>query len=826
MPTISSKTRQTIKARFVQNAIPTQDDYADLINASLNQADDGIYKLPNEPLSIVGNTATPPVLRFYGDASATTWAWQIQLSSDNKAGFALVSGDNQTRLFFDTVTGNVGIGTTSPTAKLQVAGTLGVTGGTSLAGLTAGATTLTTLTATGATNLAALTTTGNITMSSDAFYLNISSKNIGIGTATPAAKLHILEATGTAASATAGSLLIEHNDSGGASSIVFRSKVDNTDYAYLEYKEKTSGTSQAGLLTLGILNDSDDHIAIITNGNVGIGTNSPTSKLHVAGTFGVTGATSLAALTTTGATSLAALTATGATNLAAITTSGNVAMSSDAFYLDSASKNVGIGTASPSSKLQVAGTLAVTGATSLAALTATGATNLATLTATGATNLAALTATGATNVAALTATGITSLAALTTSGNIAMSADTFYLDSTSKNIGIGTTSPSSKLQISGTLAVTGATSLAALTATGAANLTALTATGATSLAALTATGATNLAAVTTTGNIIMSSDAFYLNNSSKTIGIGTATPAAKLHILEATGTAASAASGSLLIDHNDSGGTSSIVFRSRGDATDFAYLEYKEKTIGTNQAGLLTLSIQNDIDDHIALMPSGNVGIGTSLPTSKLHVQGTLGVTGGTNLSALTATGATNLVALSATGPTNLAGATSLAALTTSGNITMSTDAFYLDSSTKNIGIGTTSPGTKLTVQGGIRTTESITLAANKEIFFTDNGQIKSGDDNHRLLFRRADNIMELREFGDIYFSSGSSSGGETAKMVVLGSGNVGIGTTTPNAKLQVAGSIYARGLSGPINDYTKAHYTLSGGGTIRWTKTGLFRDS
>ena len=860
MPTISSKTRQTIKARFVQNAIPTQDDYADLINASLNQADDGIYKLPDEPLSIVGKTATPPVLRFYGDASATTWAWQIQLSADSKAGFALVSGDNQTRLFFDTATGNVGIGTTSPTAKLQVAGSLGVTGGTSLAGLTAGATTLTTLTATGATNLAAvtatgatnlaaLTTTGNITMSSDAFYLNISSKNIGIGTATPAAKLHILEATGTAASATAGSLLIEHNDSGGASSIVFRSKADNTDYAYLEYKEKTSGTSQAGLLTLGILNDSDDHIALITNGNVGIGTNSPTSKLHVAGTLGVTGATSLAALTTTGAASLAALTATGATNLAALTTSGNVAMSSDAFYLDSASKNVGIGTASPSSKLQVAGTLAVTGATSLAALTATGATNLATLTASGATNLAALTATGATNVAALTATGITSLAALTTSGNIAMSTDTFYLDSTSKNIGIGTTSPSSKLQISGTLAVTGATSLAALTATGATNLTALTATGATSLAALTATGATNLAAVTTTGNIIMSSDAFYLNHSSKNIGIGTATPAAKLHILEATGTAASAASGSLLIDHNDSGGTSSLVFRSKGNSgSDYAYLEYKEKNpdiVNNSESGLLTLGIQNDAGDHIALMPSGNVGIGTKIPGTKLHIAGSLKATESTDLGGqVNILTASNPIRFSSTWtgfPDNITNGTEICNDTTNhktlmiignrsaGNLRSVSiwDVLNVRGNLNvdgNVGIGTGSPTSKLQVVGG----SSIDTLAVTGTTGNNGLSVSGGTILNTLTATGATRLAALTASGATNLTALATSGNiamsTDAFYLDSASKNIGIGTTSPNAKLQVAGSIYARGLSGPINDYTKAHYTLSGGGSIRWTQNGLLR--
>ena len=50
--------------------------------------------------------------------------------------------------------------------------------------------------------------------------------------------------------------------------------------------------------------------------------------------------------------------------------------------------------------------------------------------------------------------------------------------------------------------------------------------------------------------------------------------------------------------------------------------------INDGEAALLTIGMQNDSNDHIALLPSGNVGIGTTTPGAKLHVLGDLLVKG------------------------------------------------------------------------------------------------------------------------------------------------------------------------------------------------------
>ncbi len=59
--------------------------------------------------------------------------------------------------------------------------------------------------------------------------------------------------------------------------------------------------------------------------------------------------------------------------------------------------------------------------------------------------------------------------------------------------------------------------------------------------------------------------------------------------------------------------------------------------------------------------------------------------------------------------------------------------------------------------------TSSITMNPNTEVFFQDNGQIRSADDNHRILFRRTENILELREYGDILLRPGSTSSSQAS---------------------------------------------------------------
>lgn len=127
MPSPTTKTRQALKSRFVRGAIPTESDFSDLIGAGLNQAEDGVYKLPNEPLSLVRQKPDQPVLRFYEDPAATGSTWQISLATGQRAGLGISNSAGSTSLFIDKATGHLGIGTNEPQQPLHVNGAAAIT---------------------------------------------------------------------------------------------------------------------------------------------------------------------------------------------------------------------------------------------------------------------------------------------------------------------------------------------------------------------------------------------------------------------------------------------------------------------------------------------------------------------------------------------------------------------------------------------------------------------------------------------------------------------------------------------------------------------------
>ena len=103
-----------------------------------------------------------------------------------------------------------------------------------------------------------------------------------------------------------------------------------------------------------------------------------------------------------------------------------------------------------------------------------------------------------------------------------------------------------------------------------------------------------------------------------------------------------------------------------------------------------------------------------------------------------------------------------------------------------NVGIGTTSPGSLLTMQGGASTASLLNIASstgNSVLFIGNNGNVGIGTTSPGSLL-----TMQGGASTASLLNIASSTGNSV--LFIGNNGNVGIGTTTPSSKLQVVGDI------------------------------------
>ena len=119
----NKKTRAYLKDRFKKNAIPTETDFADLIEAALNQKDDGVARPSGEPLSIQAlPTSGRPVLRLY-QAFDKPADWVIGIgdgSAAEKPSLVISNGAGKPMLSIDQATGELRVGSTVVKGTLTV----------------------------------------------------------------------------------------------------------------------------------------------------------------------------------------------------------------------------------------------------------------------------------------------------------------------------------------------------------------------------------------------------------------------------------------------------------------------------------------------------------------------------------------------------------------------------------------------------------------------------------------------------------------------------------------------------------------------------------
>ncbi len=822
-------------------------------------------------------------LRTDANNSTSTASTFITLTQSGAGRILDLVGTGSTNVFTALSSGNVGIGTTSPWRTLSVNGSsdLGTnalagyfTATTSTASVFPYASTtaisasgtgffgnllatasstfqnFTFLNATGTnattTNFFATTASSTNLYSSNlavgGTVLTTSGGNVGIGTASPGAKLEIKSANiqvlfgewagnnNYAGIGLAGSLATgDYNFlSSAGDTHLYINRPTGHDIYFRENNStgvtfasggnvgigETAPGSKLSVSGGGTFGASYDTTAAPTNGllvegNVGIGTTTPGQKLSVAGD--ILGNNIIGSYFT--ATSSSA-TSTLAGGLSVAGTSGLTVLQNG---------NVGVGTAGPSlGKLQVSATAAKPG---IFIETATE-------------NDTIIFQSGHTEPYSWklmqdeAVTGDLYLKGRTNSVDLSV----MYFKRSNGNVGIGTTSPGQKLSVAGDILGN-------------------------NIIGSYFTATSSSATSTFAGGLAIETSGFVYDYSTNNVGIGTASPTAKLQLVTSSDTnptniGTTNFDGRHLAIGSTGANASALAFSKNTTTGGSAFIS--AATIGQSwdpigfQAGSYNWYLPS-VSSSIAMMvmdSTGNVGIGTTSPGQKLSVAGDIL---GNNIigSYFTATSSTasafqNLTFTNATG-TNATTTNFFATTASSTNLYSSNLAVggtVLTTSGGNVGIGTASPGQKLSVNGAIKfgSIAEITLTADSSwggqptlrMYRSDgtsmNNSVVIGDTaSHNIAMYVAGasaSILYLNgdspNTGILFGAAGTSAGSQdtgimrnAAGLIEINngtagtyrdlqlrainptSGNLGIGTTSPGQKLSVAGDILGNNIIG-----------------------------
>ena len=618
-----------------------------------------------------------------------------------------------------------------------------------------------------------------------------SGSRVGIGTTTPGADFDIQKNSATA---------VRFGD-GGSYPTLFSF---NTQTGDLSTFSRIKSLSSQPIILSPIGNDA---VTILTTGNVGIGTTSPSARLHISGS---TDATQRIIVDGSGNNSSLHLNYNGS-NVGFISSYQNselnIGTSISAFvnfYTNNTERmritsagNVGIGTSSPASKLQIgsvgstgysvsnglafgdgtrAGALNVDssgtilysstnlifspGTTEAVRITSAGNVGIGTTSPSSLLHVSGTTPTviiegSSTNSAKINLVGSFTTWALENQYvngatndmfriyNSQLGANAITINRLSNNVGIGTTSPNAKLDVNGNVLVTGS-----LTVSGSSTF-------------------TNIGPAVFTGSITQNASTASFGG---LVGIGTTTPSVALDV---NGVIKTGGNGGGYIEGYR------IIWESPDTHRNIGTTAYQIENI-TNQG----LTIGRGSDQLVTVNLSGSVGIGTTSPSAKLHVSST----GETTLTIDSTSSGTARI--------NLTGAGGGA-----GAITSTVGGLYLNASGNNpltfntsgsermrvagdgnVGIGITSPSTPLHIAKN-STYNNVSTAA----------------------FRIA-NITSPNKGIDVGFIQGIEFGVQ-AKNLSLQSdgGSVGIGTTSPTAKLEVNGNVKATSFTGSFSGSVSA---------------------
>jgi len=565
-----------------------------------------------------------------------------------------------------------------------------------------------------------LNSSSNLYVGNGSFFVNVSNGYAGVGTTGPERPLHVVAAQDAN---------IRLQDTSGAGPA-----------AYVEFYNDTARWGYIGLAghddKLTIATALDKNISFYTNntprmtltaaGNLGLGTTSPWNLLHVAGITAITESTANYGLTFVPSASLQKIYSNygnsgGDTPLVL----GTYANQANQLYLATSGK-VGIGNSSPSYKLDVAGTvnayaLYLNGSPLSTSQWTTSGSDV--YYSTGSVGIGSIApaaklhvnsswgSVGDTPMVLFSTTyapgyGDGDMLKVSSAGsrsdayllNLSNSVGPKFVVMADGKVGVGTSSPSSVL----TLYQSALSTANGIRIIGSQGLDSLYLYG----------SADNVATIESKIDAGQTAGTLLLNPSGGNIGIGTTSPGAKLHVVTASASAPiSSAADELVVENSEIAGITIASGNTSNGNLFFAdsNLNGVGRLVYDHSAN--AMSLWTDSTQRMTISSTGNVGIGTTSPTSKLHIWGVDGYS-----PAITLEGAGNHEYMNhitqyfdGNNPTTNSEMAFNVSSSSSGG---STRVMTLKGSGK-VGIGTTTPISALSVAGSTAIAQAVTAGEN-----------------------------------------------------------------------------------------------------------------
>jgi hypothetical protein len=395
------------------------------------------------------------------------------------------------------------------------------------------------------------------------------------------------------------------------------------------------------------------------------------------------------------------------------------------------------------------------------------------------------------------------------------------------NVGIGTTNPSSRLHISGSSSTTITITDDALYTNSISN----------DNSVMTYTVDTGNAAAASADHVFKRYTTELVRiNASGNVGIGTTSPVSKLHVYSGNGTAQ--IFNQLQLTNMGTPNTGDIVGIgfAAGESTQYGVKGsigfIRTDTFGrgaitfytNNTAGTETVSTSNE---RMRIDASGGINIGTpsQLNSSRVSIaDSAVKTSAGNCLTFATATGGSNDFQLIISRGSNTNGYYALQSVEQ--GVSYKNIVFNQDGG--NVGIGTTAPAYKLTVQNDAASTNALLGLQNFSTSATTNHGVSILpilSDNTGSTAITAGGLYWLKEqqwtndttSRDSYLRIDTTENGLASEKVrITSAGNVGIGTTAPAYKLDVVGDIHASSEMYLDNGYYLRFKRSSGGVSIQ----------